>query len=398
MAYGDQNQTKVRIAVLCWGGAKFLGVWNYYLNMAMVLREHSPSFRLVLFCPSDLPAERRREAEEVTGEEIHALPRRATWRDILGLVGYWDRDFDRRFRDAKIDVVFEQAKFLGRGFPIPVVSWIGDLQHRHLPRYFSRLHRLTRDVGFESQLRFRDHVIVSSQSAHRDILQFFAAPRAKIHVVPFAVSGPMLVVDTRIPDVCEKYGLREPYLFLPNQFWQHKNHELAFKAIHELNRRGRSKTLVLSGQSYDYRHVGHSDKLRALVVSLGIEPNLKWLGAIPHDDLLHLIAGADVLLNPSLFEGWSTTVEEAKCLGTPMALSALEVHREQAAGRAEFFDPTNAAAMADAIEAAAVGSGADRRARRAAARDGYLLDIQCYADRLGTAIRETIADHRCSLL
>jgi glycosyltransferase involved in cell wall biosynthesis len=40
------------------------------------------------------------------------------------------------------------------------------------------------------------------------------------------------------------------------------------------------------------------------------------------------------LINPSLFEGWSTTVEEAKSTGTPMILSDLGVHREQAEGMA----------------------------------------------------------------
>ncbi len=36
------------------------------------------------------------------------------------------------------------------------------------------------------------------------------------------------------------------------------------------------------------------------------------------------------LINPSQFEGWSTTVEEAKSLGVKMLLSDLEVHKEQA--------------------------------------------------------------------
>ena len=42
------------------------------------------------------------------------------------------------------------------------------------------------------------------------------------------------------------------------------------------------------------------------------------------------------LLNPSHFEGWSTTVEEARALGVPMLLSDLDVHLEQAQGIARF--------------------------------------------------------------
>lgn len=379
---------------MCWGGAEYLGVWNYYLNMAKVLQKYGPKFRLVFFCPSDLSVERRQEVEKITGERSFDLPSRDKWRDVLAMGGFWDRDFYRRFRSAKIDIVFEQAKFLGERFPIPVLSWIGDLQHRYLPQYFTAIHRLTRDIGFRSQLRYRRHVMVSSESARQDILAFDKAPRAKIHVVPFAVTSPLMVEESRIVAVRTKYGLQEPFLFLPNQFWRHKNHELAFKAIHELNKRGHFKTLALSGHAYDYRHTTHTDDLRRLIAALGIEPNLRWLGTIPYEDLLHLIVGADALLNPSLFEGWSTTVEEAKCLATPMALSALSVHREQAAGRAAFFDPADPAAMADAIELAAVSASSSRELARISARNRYLIDIKHYADRLGAAIEETIMDHR----
>lgn len=375
---------------MCWGGANYLGVWNYYLNMAKVLEQFEPKFRLVFFCPPDLAQDRRAEAERVTGEKTYDLPPRAKWRDLLALAGYWDRDFYRRCLEAKIDVVFEQAKFLGAAFPIPVLAWIGDLQHRHLPHYFSFLHRLTRDVGFQSQLSFRDHVMVSSESARKDIYSFFKTPRAKIHVVPFAVTSSSAVDESQIPVIRDKYGLRGDYLFLPNQFWRHKNHELAFKALNELNKRGRCYTLALSGQTHDYRHAGHMESLLALVERLGVGANLRWLETIPYSDLLHLIAGAKALLNPSLFEGWSTTVEEAKSLGTAMALSSLDVHREQATGRAVFFDPADAGSMADAIEEAI----AHHTANMGAARNAYLTDVGRYAHRLSAAITETIRTNR----
>ena len=46
-------------------------------------------------------------------------------------------------------------------------------------------------------------------------------------------------------------------------------------------------------------------------------------------------------INPSFFEGWSTTVEEAKYRGKPILLSDLKVHREQAPAKGVFFDPND---------------------------------------------------------
>jgi hypothetical protein len=52
------------------------------------------------------------------------------------------------------------------------------------------------------------------------------------------------------------------------------------------------------------------------------------------------------LINPSMSEGWSTPVEEAKSLAVPMLLSNLRVHREQAGDRAYYFDPQAAEQLA----------------------------------------------------
>lgn len=73
---------------------------------------------------------------------------------------------------------------------------------------------------------------------------------------------------------------------------------------------------------------------------------------VPFADVLALNAAADAVINPSFFEGWATSVEEAKCLGTPLILSDLPVHREQAPD-ADFFDPRDAAALARCLETAA---------------------------------------------
>ncbi|MGO7565077.1 glycosyltransferase, partial [Rhizobium johnstonii] len=66
-------------------------------------------------------------------------------------------------------------------------------------------------------------------------------------------------------------------------------------------------------------------------------------------DLAPLATASMDLLNPSLFEGWSTTVEEALSWGVPLILSDLEVNREQAGEAAVFFDSHDAQALADAL-------------------------------------------------
>jgi hypothetical protein len=51
--------------------------------------------------------------------------------------------------------------------------------------------------------------------------------------------------------------------------------------------------------------------------------------------MIHAIA----VINPSLFEGWSTSVEESKSRGKAVIHSDIPVHCEQAPARGYFFNP-----------------------------------------------------------
>jgi hypothetical protein len=55
------------------------------------------------------------------------------------------------------------------------------------------------------------------------------------------------------------------------------------------------------------------------------------------------------LLNPSLFEGWSTTVEEGKVFNKKMILSNIKVHKEQCSSKAAYFKRNNPTELAKKI-------------------------------------------------
>jgi glycosyltransferase involved in cell wall biosynthesis len=55
------------------------------------------------------------------------------------------------------------------------------------------------------------------------------------------------------------------------------------------------------------------------------------------------------VLQPSLFEGWSTSVEEVKSLGKSIIVSDIPVHREQDPSFALYFDPQNPAELAEKL-------------------------------------------------
>ena len=110
-----------------------------------------------------------------------------------------------------------------------------------------------------------------------------------------------------------------------------------FQAIKILKARGKEVVIAVSGKQVDPRDPEHFPRLQRLINSGGLARNFRLLGLIPHAHIPALMRSCSGLINPSKFEGWSTTVEEAKAMGTPMILSSLRVHREQSA-EALFFN------------------------------------------------------------
>ena len=53
--------------------------------------------------------------------------------------------------------------------------------------------------------------------------------------------------------LAQRYQLPAQYLYLPNQFWKHKNHGVIIEALSLLRRDGRSVTVIASGNPSDIR-------------------------------------------------------------------------------------------------------------------------------------------------
>lgn len=363
----------LRVAFPLIDRATWTGGYNYLLNLFRVLRQFTPDrIAPVLFHGPDAGAADLDPFIDMPGQERVVSPlfdttlrtQRAR-RGGLALVRGRDAGAEALFREHRIDVAFESAGYYGWRFPIPAIAWIPDLQHRHRREMFGARAYWQREIGFRA-LTFGDRVImVSSHDARRDCERFYPRTQGRVHVVQFAVK-----VDGSSPesadDLCARYGLPRRFYFLPNQLWKHKNHRVVIDAVGHLKARGTDVCVAISGQVHDHRHAALFDELRARVEAAGIGDQVRFLGLVPHADVLGLMRSSTALINPSLCEGWSTTVEEAKALGVPMILSDLVVHREQAGRRAVYFDPASPEGLAVHLAHGLASADPDPIARQAA--------------------------------
>ena len=98
----------------------------------------------------------------------------------------------------------------------------------------------------------------------------------------------------------------------------------------------------------DYRNKNYIHEIKSFIKANSLNDNIKLLGLIDYKDVFGLIEMSTAVINPSLFEGWSSTVEECKSLGKNMILSNLSVHKEQYP-EATFFDRNSTESLKDVI-------------------------------------------------
>jgi glycosyltransferase involved in cell wall biosynthesis len=239
---------------------------------------------------------------------------------------------------------------LGLFATVPTIGWIPDFQHRRIPEFFSLTELMARDRGYFRITKQCTTVLLSSSDARNDLAKFDPLALRSSRVLSFVAGfagGAITIVDEESLRV--RHGIVGPYLHLPNQFWVHKNHRLVVDALALLRARGRQLLVVCTGHTEDHRWPKYYEELMQHASEQGVAGCFKVLGLVHYKDMISLMKYSVAVINPSLFEGWSTTIEEAKSLGLTVVLSDIPVHREQNPNRGVFFDPDKPDSLADAL-------------------------------------------------
>jgi glycosyltransferase involved in cell wall biosynthesis len=231
-----------------------------------------------------------------------------------------------------------------RPVPRPTVMTLVDIQEAFYPEFFTPADRYTRALHFPGSTRMADRVITISEFSRRTIIEQHRVPPARVDVVylcpdeRYARSGAV----ARSPAA----PLPARFVFYPANFWKHKNHDVLLRALRLLRQeRGRRVDLVLTGLAEDNGY-----PLEAMAKAHGVGDQVHALGYLSVEELAYLYRRADMLVFPSLFEGFGIPLVEAMAAGCPVVAAHSTSIPEVARDAAEFFDPRSPAELAAAIE------------------------------------------------
>jgi glycosyltransferase involved in cell wall biosynthesis len=232
---------------------------------------------------------------------------------------------------GKIDAIFPiPPEFRAYKEAKKNIFWIPDFQELNFPQFFDE-HQLTLRKSLSEFIAQKSaQVIFSSNDALNDFNRIYPVNNSVKFVVPFAVTHPdFKAVD--IQNTFTDFGITTPYFFAPNQFWVHKNQITLIKATQLLlEKKGDLDfMLIFSGKEDDYRNPDYTASLKRYVDENNLSNHIKFLGFIDRKIQLQIMHHALAVVQPSLCEGWSTVIEDAKALNQRIIASDLPVHQEQ---------------------------------------------------------------------
>ena len=275
-----------------------------------------------------------------------------------------------RSQDEEIDLILMGSP---PGLEFRGVQWVPDFQEHRFPEHFPPQELASRLVRNDRWFSSHRHVMVSSQDVADELARRYGQHANRVHVIRFAVFPPMDEVAEDLAQLRRRYGLPERYFLCANQFWRHKNHALVLRALAEAG--PGVPPVAFTGLQEDYRDPDFGPSVPRMAAELGVQDRALFLGFIPRTDQLGLIAGAIALIQPSLSEGWSTSVEDAKALGRHVMASDIAVHREQLGANADIFGGDDAGALATLLQRYATMDPEPAPGDYARARQGFAHDL-----------------------
>jgi glycosyltransferase involved in cell wall biosynthesis len=233
-------------------------------------------------------------------------------------------------------------------------TWFPDFQHVHYPNFFSKKEIISRNKLYLNYINYSDLLIVSSKSSKNDLLKFYKKNQIKnktknIKILNFVPEVDFSTIKRKMN--LKKYlDISKKYIFIPNQFWIHKNHDCVIEAMKILKDKNQNIQCLFTGNNFDHRSPDHFNMMMSKIKKLKLKKLIKYKGVLPYKEIINLMYYSDIVVNPSFFEGWSTTVEEAKILNKSILLSNIPVHREQNPDKGLYFNPKNPMELARKIK------------------------------------------------
>ena len=267
-------------------------------------------YRAMLICPEPGPFVGRMKERGVETHLVHLAP-------LFNPLALWR--LTRLLRQKRVTILQThgaRANFYGRiagrlaGVPViisTVHNSLKDYEVRSLRRWlYAFLLRLT--------LPLVHRIVCVSEANRRDLIEECPAASAKAYTVYNGVDPSAFPSQLDRQTVRQKFGITQgPVLVTIARLTEQKGHRYLMQALPRLLQTWPQLCCMFVGEG-ELR-----DALHHMAIDLGVEQACRFMGV--REDIADILAAVDVVVLPSLSEGFPFVLLEALAMGCPVVAS-----------------------------------------------------------------------------
>jgi glycosyltransferase involved in cell wall biosynthesis len=318
------------------------GLGNYSRDAIRVLSNFYKDNKYFLYTPEEKGNSRLAFLDEGTNTFVR------TPQSLFNkaLKSYWrSKSIVRDLFTNKIDIYHGLSHELPIGIEktnIKTVVTIHDLIFIRYPQLFRTIDRKIYYTKFKSACQRADKVIAISQQTKQDIINFFYIPEEKIEVVYQGCNAifhhPM--ADNKKQAVQKKYNLPKDYLLSVGSIEERKNLLTILKVLKELP----NQKLVIIGNGKAYKI-----KCLRFISKHNLSDRVLFLSELNLAEMAAIYQNAQMLIYPSIFEGFGIPILEALFSKTPVITSKDGCFTEAGGTATKYINPLSIKQMKEAI-------------------------------------------------
>ena len=294
------------------GIGRFGNGWNRYL----------PSTIEVVYNPPDYATRRHEPGTRTLSKRLYHFGQHValTQWNIL-----------RSARQEQPNLIHSHSFFVPLGTNLPCVATIFDLAYFDYPAETDPVWGMYARLLMGCFARKAAAILTTTEGMRTQIAKRFGIPHSKIYRIVGGVDPQFQTVSdiAQLETIRLTYNLKKPFVLYVGAWHGTKNLPTLIEAFQNIS----DAELILTGSP----HSAEEAKLITLAQSLKVPA--RFIGFVPDIDLPALYTLAQVVVQPSLYEGYGLPVLEAMACGTPVIISDIPTFREVAGNAALYFPP-----------------------------------------------------------
>jgi glycosyltransferase involved in cell wall biosynthesis len=246
----------------------------------------------------------------------------------------------------------------------PVVATVHDVAALSMDAKYDAARMVYNRRIVPAQIRNADHIITVSHYSKKDITEGVDVPEEKITVIYSGINHRVfhpLEKSFSQAQLAEKYGLNQPFLIYVSRL-EHpaKNHVRLIEAFERFKAETDSAhKLVLPGADWNGAEI-----IRERAAASPVHDDILFPGFVPLFDLPLFYSACDLMVFPSLFEGFGFPIIEALACGAPVICSDTSSMSEIAGEAVPKFDPHHAETIFQSLQETLSRGWSDEERRR----------------------------------